>query len=114
MVARITYSKRHSNFFSKVVDVDGEEQGCEKSTSGDSELYDLSLPLEGDCKLELLDFSSEEGKETFWHSSSHILGRTLEHLKGGFLTHGPPLNQGFFYDSFMGDRTVSPEDFKVI
>lgn len=37
-------------------------------------LWDLSRPLEGDCKLEIFKFDSDEGRDTFWHSSAHILG----------------------------------------
>lgn len=38
------------------------------------ELFDMHRPLEGDCEIDLLDFESELGKSTFWHSSAHILG----------------------------------------
>ncbi|CAN4094731.1 unnamed protein product [Withania somnifera] len=44
-------------------------------------LWDLSRPLEGDCKLEIFKFDSDEGRDTFWHSSGHILrdlGTTLQ------------------------------------
>ena len=34
-------------------------------------------------------FDSAEGKDTFWHSSAHILGNALEEQFGGFLTIGP-------------------------
>jgi hypothetical protein len=37
--------------------------------------WDLTRPLEADCKLKLVDFDSKEGSHTFWHSSAHILGR---------------------------------------
>lgn len=36
--------------------------------------YDATRPFEGDCELKLFTFDSEEGKETFWHSSAHVLG----------------------------------------
>lgn len=74
----------------------------------------MTTPLEGDCQLELLDFNSPEGRETFWHSSAHVLGRALESLYGGFLTHGPPLAEGFFYDCFMGEKKIALEDYLQI
>jgi len=40
--------------------------------------WDVSRPLEGDCELRLIKFEDKEGKETFWHSSAHVLGETLE------------------------------------
>lgn len=38
-------------------------------------LWDMSRPLEGDCELQLFTFESDEGRDTFWHSSAHILGQ---------------------------------------
>lgn len=37
-------------------------------------LWDMTRPLEGDCELKLFKFDSNEGRDTFWHSSAHILG----------------------------------------
>jgi threonyl-tRNA synthetase len=70
--------------------------------------------LEGDCLLELLTFEDDTGKEVFWHSSAHLLGQSLENLYGAWLCHGPPLDKGFFYDSFIGDYRVSQTDFEGI
>ena len=42
--------------------------------------WDLKRPLEGSCKLQLLKFDAPEAKDTFWHSSAHILGHALEDL----------------------------------
>lgn len=41
----------------------------------DGVLWDMSRPLEGDCELKLFTFESDEGRDTFWHSSAHILGQ---------------------------------------
>ena len=40
-------------------------------------LWDMSRALEGDCGLKLFTFDSDEGRDTFWHSSAHILGQVL-------------------------------------
>lgn len=40
-------------------------------------LWDMSRPLDGDCELKLFTFDSDEGRDTFWHSSAHILGQVL-------------------------------------
>ena len=58
--------------------------------------------MEGDCELELYQFEDPEGRECFWHSSAHVLGETLEIEFGVHLTHGPPTDDGFFYDSYTG------------
>lgn len=56
---------------------------------GDNEkLWDLDRPFEGDCKLELLDFSDPEGKKVFWHSSAHVLGEACERRFGCSLCIG--------------------------
>ena len=41
-------------------------------------LWDMARPLEGDCELKLFTFDSDEGRDTFWHSSAHILGQVRE------------------------------------
>jgi threonyl-tRNA synthetase len=35
----------------------------------------LERALKGDCRLQLLDFDTPEGKNTFWHSAAHVLGQ---------------------------------------
>lgn len=40
----------------------------------------------------------------FWHSSAHCLGLAMEKKYGCHLTHGPPVDNGFFYDCYMGNR----------
>ena len=100
VVARVKYSKRYDSPFGKgPVSAEAEEHAIEAS---DYENWDLTKPLEGDCTMELLSFDDKIGKEVFWHSSSHLLGQSLENLYGAWLCHGPPLDHGFFYDSFMG------------
>ncbi|XP_014670263.1 PREDICTED: threonine--tRNA ligase, cytoplasmic-like [Priapulus caudatus] len=75
-------------------------------------LWDLDRPLEGNCSLELLKFEDDEAKQVFWHSSAHMLGEAMERVYGGCLCYGPPLENGFYYDMFMDDRSVSSDDFK--
>jgi threonyl-tRNA synthetase len=53
-------------------------------------------------------------RKTFWHSSAHLLGATLESLYGCNLCIGPPLENGFFYDSYMGDAKVTTGDYEKI
>ena len=76
----------------------------------DGKLWDLNRPLEKDCTLEVMDFDhpSGEAKAVFWHSSAHVLGEACEgHLEGCCLGHGPPIDDGFFYDMKLdNDRSV--------
>jgi threonyl-tRNA synthetase len=73
----------------------------------DGELYDLLRPLEASCEVEFLDFDHSEGKMVFWHSSAHVLGEACEKYFGCFLSHGPPLEEGFYYDMGMKDRCAA-------
>eukprot|EP00056_Hartaetosiga_gracilis_P001234 m.43362 g.43362 ORF g.43362 m.43362 type:complete len:739 (+) comp10555_c0_seq1:271-2487(+) len=77
-------------------------------------LFDMTRPLEEDCTIQFLKFDDEDGKEVFWHSSAHILGEVMEMYFGGELCYGPPIESGFFYDMYMGDRTVNDDDLKAI
>lgn len=38
-------------------------------------LWDMNRPLEEDSSLQLFKFDDDEGRDTFWHSSAHILGQ---------------------------------------
>jgi threonyl-tRNA synthetase len=83
-----------------------EEEDAPGAAPGGSkpELWDLTRPLEGDCHLQLLKFDDKEGKMVFWHSSAHVLGECLECAYGGKLCIGPPTEEGFYYDAYMGDK----------
>jgi hypothetical protein len=105
VVANVKYSKRYEGGVAVMTGVDADpdaEEEAADAAEGEFELWDLSRPLEGDCNIELLKFDNEKAKEVFWHSSAHILGEALESLYGAKLTHGPPTESGFFYDSYMG------------
>ncbi|NWT86015.1 SYTC2 ligase, partial [Lanius ludovicianus] len=78
------------------------------------ELWDLDRPLEEDCTLELLTFDNEEAKAVYWHSSAHILGEAMEGYFGGFLCYGPPVENGFHYDMYIEDRSVSSTEFPLL
>ena len=52
--------------------------------------------------------------QTFWHSSSHVLGEALEAVFGADLTIGPAIDDGFYYDCFLGDRTLGDSDKDAI
>lgn len=93
---------------------------CDEDDSDDEDedskgvLWDLTRPLEGSCRLELLKFDDPRGRDTFWHSSSHMLGASLEAAYGGLLTIGPAVTGGFYYDVFLGDSRLSDTDFPAI
>ncbi|KAA8527336.1 hypothetical protein F0562_034949 [Nyssa sinensis] len=79
-------------------------------------LWDMSRPLEGECELKLFTFDSDEGRDTFWHSSAHILGQSLEMEFGCKLCIGPctTRGEGFYYDAFYGELGLKEDHFKQI
>ncbi|BCU66612.1 threonine--tRNA ligase [Sulfolobales archaeon HS-7] len=77
-------------------------------------LYDLSravgdIAKEGDV-IEFLTFDDKEGKEVFWHSTSHLLAAAVKKLYPDALpTIGPPIDEGFYYDFYnlkIGDSDL--------
>lgn len=111
IAAKIVYTNRIKvEGHGDVVNPEEEEEHGSKL----KDVYDMHYRFEGDCSLELIKFDSEIGKEVFWHSSAHVLGEALENTYGIHLTHGPPLELGFFYDFYMGNEHVSTDDFKEI
>ena len=75
---------------------------------------DLSHPVTTDAPIELLTFDQAEGKQVFWHSSSHIMAQAVQELFPGVkLAIGPPIDEGWYYD-FEVEKPFSPEDLDRI
>lgn len=69
------------------------------SASTDGHVIDLQLPINESCALHLHKWDDEEGKRTFWHTSSHLLAEALESLYPGIkFGIGPSIENGFYYD----------------
>ena len=63
------------------------------------EVVDLRTVLSDDCELSILTFQDEGGKETFRHTSSHILAQAVKRLYPETkLAIGPAIADGFYYD----------------
>ena len=73
-------------------------------------------PITKDAKVILYTWRDKAGKETFWHSSAHVLAQVLEHIYPGIkLTIGPAIENGFYYDVDMPEgEVISDTDFKNI
>jgi len=75
---------------------------------------DLNYVLENNDHIEILTFSSPEGKEVYHHSSSHIMAQAVQELfPEAKFAIGPAIKDGFYYD-FDIDRSFTPEDMVVI
>lgn len=77
-------------------------------------MKDIDAPINEDSKLVLHKFDTDRGKETYWHTTSHIMAQAIEELfPGAKFGVGPPIENGFYYD-IDSDRKFSEEDLKKI
>ncbi len=80
----------------------------------DGKVCDLRTELTSDCKVELLTFDNDEGKQAFWHTTSHILAQAVKRLfPGAKLAIGPSIDEGFYYD-FDVEKPFDNEDLAKI
>ena len=77
-------------------------------------LIDLTYIPNKNDNIELIDFSSDEGKNIYHHSSSHILALAVKRLfPDAKLGIGPAIKDGFYYD-FLVDKPFDDNDLKNI
>ena len=77
-------------------------------------LWDLTRPLEGDTKLEILTTRNPEALVVYRHSTAHLLAAAvLELFPETKLGIGPPIDTGFYYD-FQRDAAFTPEDLEKL
>ncbi len=75
---------------------------------------DLTAPVTADAAIEIITFDSTEGKDIFWHSSSHIMAQAIEELfPGSKFGAGPSIEQGFYYD-VASDHRFREDDLRAI
>ena len=78
-------------------------------------VFDLLRPISEDCTIKLHKWEDQEAKQTFWHSSSHLMAEALQSLFPGIkFGIGPSIETGFYYDVDLGDRTITEADLKKI
>ncbi len=78
-------------------------------------VWDATRPIEANSLLKLLTWEDDGGKNTFWHSSAHLMAEAIESLFPGVkFWVGPPVDNGFYYDVDLGDRTLTEDDLRKI
>jgi threonyl-tRNA synthetase len=79
------------------------------------EVRDLTRPIHEDAAVMFYKWEDKEGKNTFWHSSAHLLAEALEALYPGIkFGIGPPIENGFYYDVDTGDKPLTSADLPKI
>ena len=67
--------------------------------SVNGEVWDLNRPITTDASIKLYTWDDREGKETFWHSSAHLMAEAIEFFfPGTKFGIGPTVDTGFYYD----------------
>lgn len=80
----------------------------------DGKLIDLTTELHDDVDLEIITFDTNEGKEVYRHTASHVMAQAVKRLFSEIkLTIGPAIEDGFYYD-FDSPRPFVPEDLEKI
>jgi threonyl-tRNA synthetase len=75
---------------------------------------DLSYPIPEDASVQILTFDDADGRQVFWHSSSHVMAQAVQEVFPGVkLAIGPAIDEGWYYD-FEVDHAFSPEDLEKI
>lgn len=86
------------------------------SATVNGKLTDQYVPIDQDATVVFHTWRDAKGKETFWHSTAHLLAEALEALYPGTkFGYGPANENGFFYDVKPPEGvTISSEDFPKI
>lgn len=78
------------------------------------EIKDLYRPIKEDGSVKFLTFDDPEGKEVYWHSSSHLMAHAVQQIfpeaKFGV---GPAIDAGFYYDIDI-NTPLTEEHLKLI
>jgi threonyl-tRNA synthetase len=78
-------------------------------------VWDATRPINEDASLKLLTWNDTEGKNTFWHSSAHLMAEAVETMFPGVkFWVGPPVENGFYYDMDLGDKKMTEEDLTLL
>lgn len=77
-------------------------------------ISDLGTPITSDCEIKFLTFDDPDGREVYWHSSSHLMAHAIQSIfpeaKFGV---GPAIDEGFYYDIDI-NKTLTPDDLEAI
>jgi threonyl-tRNA synthetase len=86
------------------------------AVSVNGEVWDLNRPINQDSAIKLYTWDDREGKETFWHSSAHLMAEAIEFFYPGTkFGIGPTVDTGFYYDIDLPDgKQLTEKDLAQI
>ncbi|MEM7678387.1 MAG: TGS domain-containing protein, partial [Myxococcota bacterium] len=81
----------------------------------DGQIVDLARPLPHEAEVAILTKKDEEALEVLRHSAAHLMADAiLRVFPKAQLTIGPVVENGFYYDIFLEDGKITPDDFPSI
>ena len=79
------------------------------------QIVDLSRPLSDGAEVQLLTKRDPEALEVLRHSAAHLMADAiLRVFPKAQLTIGPVVEDGFYYDIYLPEGKITPEDFPKI
>ena len=79
-----------------------------------SKMVDLKSPIISDASIQLFTFNDELGRETYWHSTSHLMAHAIQSIypeaKFGV---GPAIEGGFYYDFDINTKITEADLVKI-
>ena len=83
--------------------------------SVNNKVVDVTRSITEDASIKFLTWDDAEAKNTFWHSTAHLMAEAIEAIFPGVkFWVGPALEKGFYYDMDLGDRKITEEDLLAI
>ena len=78
------------------------------------EIKGMKEIVDQDADFKVLKFEDKEGKQIFWHTSSHIMAYAISRLyPDAKFAIGPAIDNGFYYDIDL-DHKLTQEDLPAI
>ncbi len=86
------------------------------AVSVNGQVWDLTREITDDANVKLYTWEDREGKETFWHSSAHLMAEAIEfYYPGTKFGIGPTVDTGFYYDVDLPEgKQLSEKDFQKV
>ncbi len=79
-----------------------------------SKLVDIHSQISTDAKIQLFTFKDDTGRNTYWHSTSHLMAHAIQSLypeaKFGV---GPAIEGGFYYDFDINTKLTDEDLLKI-
>ena len=83
--------------------------------SVNNKVVDVTRAITEDASIKFLTWDDAEAKNTFWHSTAHLMAEAIEAIFPGVkFWVGPALEKGFYYDMDLGDSKITEEDLLAI